>query len=83
MNFVSLTSPRNGHFTLHEIFPVFILVGVWVDPWDAVGPGVLCQRKIPKTPSGIESVSFRLVAQCYRLPRKQGKSFWNYKEKIE
>jgi len=31
---------------------------------DYLGAVRLCQRKIPKTPSGIETAIFQLVAQC-------------------
>jgi len=30
-----------------------------------VRPEGLCQRKVPKTPSGIEPATFRLVGQCF------------------
>jgi hypothetical protein len=36
----------------------------WVDPRVLVWPEGLCEWKIPVTPSGIKSATFRFVAQC-------------------
>jgi hypothetical protein len=50
----------------HVCQPYAVLISVIrrVDPRAVVRPEELNQSKIPRTPSGIESATFRLVAQC-------------------
>ena len=51
-------------FTPKEIVLVLISFRCWVDTRAVVRPEGLCQWKIPVAPSGIETATFWLLAQC-------------------
>ena len=63
MKVVRLSALRVGRHHPQGKTLVFISVRRWVDSMAIVRPGGVIQWKIPMTPSGIESTTFRLVAQ--------------------
>jgi hypothetical protein len=66
MKVVRLSALRSGRLYPHGRFLVLISFGRWVDSRPFVQPEGLSEWKISKTLSGIELVTFRLLAQCLK-----------------
>ena len=66
MKVVRLSGLCTGRLYHHETFLVLISVKYWVDFRATVRPEGLGQWKIPATPWGMETATFRLVVQCLK-----------------
>jgi len=53
-----------GHLYLQETFLVLISFKGWIDSRAIMRPEGLRQWQIPVTPSGIETMTLRFIAQC-------------------
>jgi hypothetical protein len=71
MKVVRLSAVHTGHLYSQEIFSVLISVRSWVNSSAIMWLEGLGQWKIPVTPSGMETATSRLVAQCINKLRHQ------------